>query len=471
MQRRIFWSMLGVMGVALFIALATTSVLRQRAVDDRARELARQATVTASLLDEQLSNRIGADQRAAVPRIRLLLEQVRRIGGHDFLEAGVVTAPGTVEPLLPDSPLLSAVAGEASRLTRSDATQGTLETEVRGAPIIATLQLVRLSDGDGSTVLIAIGREEPLLRGGEFGPRAWIAFAVGAALAAVLAAVLSRRIGHRLDHVRAAASRVAGGDFTARAEVDGDDDIATLATAFNEMAADLDASRRREREFLLSVGHDLRTPLTTIRGYAEGLHSGLIDSDDLPRVARVLDTQTTRLSRLIEDLMLLARLEAREFSIRPEPVDVGAFVQGLVDADQARAERLGVTLTADVVGVGTISVDPDRFGQALGNLLDNAFRYSPEGSEVVVTLRDVDGAAELRVSDNGPGIEESDLGRVFDRLYVAQRYQPLRPEGSGLGLSIVRELVRAHGGAVHAESVVGRGTTLVVRLPMHETPD
>ncbi len=468
MQRRIFWSMLAVMGVALFIALATTSVLRQRAIDDRARELTRQATVTASLLDEQLTNRIGADERGAIPRIRVLLEQVRRIGGHDFLEAAIVTGPGTVEPLLPDSPLLGAVAGEASRLTRSDATQRTLETEVRGAPIIATLQLVRLGEDDGATVLIAIGREEPLLRGGEFGLRAWIAFAVGAALAAVLAAVLSRRIGRRLDRVRVAASRVADGDFTARADVDGDDDVATLATAFNEMAADLEASRRREREFLLSVGHDLRTPLTTIRGYAEGLHSGVIDGDDLPRVARVLDTQTTRLSRLIEDLMLLARLEAREFSIHTEPVDLAGLVQGLVEADQPRADRLGISLTADLEPIGTIAVDPDRFGQALGNLLDNAFRYSPEGSEVLITLREDGRAAELRVSDNGPGIEESDLGRVFDRLFVAQRYQPLRPEGSGLGLSIVRELVRAHGGTVEAESVVGRGTTLVVRLPMRD---
>ena len=463
MQRRIFWSMLAVMGVALFIALATTSVLRQRAVDDRARELARQATVTASLLDEQLANRIGADQRSVAPRIRVLLEQVRRIGGHDFLEAAVVTDRGIVEPLVPDSPLLESIGSEANRLAGSDATQATLETEVRGAPIIATLQLVE--PGGATALLVAIGREEPLLRGGEFGPRAWLAFAVGAVLAAVLAAVLSRRIGRRLEIVRGAAGRIASGDFAARADVEGDDDVAALAASFNDMAADLEASRTREREFLLSVGHDLRTPLTTIRGYAEGLHSGVIAPDDLQRVAGVLDTQTTRLSRLLEDLMLLARLESREFSVRREDVDLAALVRGLVEAERSRAAGLGLALSVDVADVGTVAVDPDRFGQALGNLLDNAFRYSPEGTTVTVSLRDVGTDVELRVADNGPGIEESDLDRVFERLYVAQRYQPLRPEGSGLGLSIVRELVAAHGGMVAAESVVGHGTTLVVRLP------
>lgn len=469
MQRRIFWSMLAVMGVALFIALATTSVLRQRAIDDRTRELARQATVTASLLDEQLTNRtVGADRVGAV-RARLLLEQVRRIGGHDFLEAGVVTEPGVVEPLVPDSPLLDSVAAEAGRLTRSDATQATLETEVRGVPIIATMQLIELGERSGTVLLIAIGREEPLLQGGEFGPRAWLAFIVGAVLAAVLASVLSRRIGRRLDEVRAAASRVAEGDFTARAGVEGDDDLAALAAAFNDMAAELEASRIREREFLLSVGHDLRTPLTTIRGYAEGLHRGVIEADELPRVARVLDTQTTRLSRLIEDLMLLARLEAQEFSIRSEAVELAPLVRGLVEADMPRAERLGIAMHLELGDVGSVDVDPDRFAQMLGNLLDNAFRYSPEGSLVLVTLEAVDGSAELRIKDNGPGIERSDLERVFDRLYVARRYQPLRPEGSGLGLSIVRELVRAQGGSVSVESQVGDGTTLVVRFPLIES--
>ena len=292
-----------------------------------------------------------------------------------------------------------------------------------------------------------------------------LAFGVGA----VLAAVLSRRIGRRLERVGAAARRIADGDFTVRADVDGDEDVAVLAGTFNDMAAGLEVSRDREREFLLSVGHDLRTPLTTIRGYAEGLNRGVITADDLPRVAAVLDMQTARLSRLIEGLMLLARLEAREFTMRVEAVDLAALTHGLLESETARSERLGVSLRSNLADVGTAIVDPDRYGQLLGNILDNAFRYSPEGAEIVVSLDIVNGAAQLRVADSGPGIEEADLERVFDRLYVAQRYQPLRPEGSGLGLSIVRELVAAIGGTVRVESTVGAGTALVVSIPLADT--
>lgn len=464
MQRRIFWSMLAVVAVALLIALAGTSVLRQRAIDERRRELTRQAAVTAVLIEEQLP-RVGRDGGNARAPVGPLLEQLRRVGGHDYLEAGIVRRSGEIETLVEGSPLLEATDRQAVRLARSGDVRATFETEVEGESIIANLQLIELAPPSRLMVIIAVGRQEPLLDASPSGLRGLLAFGVGALLAAAVAGILARRIGRRVGVVGHAANRLAEGDFGVRASLDGDDDISELADAFNRMAEQLEALRDREREFLLSVGHDLRTPLTTIRGYAEGLHSGVIAGGDLPRVAELLDTQTTRLSRLIEDLMLLARLEAREFTIRFERVDLASLVEGLLEADRARADRLGVALHADLADVGEAMLDPDRFGQMMGNLLDNAFRYAPEGSEVVVSLRSDEEDAVLRITDRGPGIEEAHLERIFERLYVAQRYRPLRPEGSGLGLSIVRELVGALGGTVTAESTVGRGTSIVVRLP------
>jgi signal transduction histidine kinase len=214
----------------------------------------------------------------------------------------------------------------------------------------------------------------------------------------------------------------------------------------------------------MSVGHDLRTPLTTIRGYAEGLDAGEIEAADLARVGSVLRTQTDRLSRLVEDLTLLARLEAREFTLRTEPVDLAAHLKEIVEGYRTRADDAYVRLEFEAEPIGVLDVDPDRVAQICGNLLDNALRYTPDGGVVRVEVLGEDGRAAIRVTDSGPGIDAEDLDHVYERLYVAQRYRPVRPEGSGLGLSIVKELADAMGAEVTVTSELGVGTTVVVAL-------
>jgi signal transduction histidine kinase len=185
----------------------------------------------------------------------------------------------------------------------------------------------------------------------------------------------------------------------------------------------------------------------------------------MQRVGEVLHRQTDRLSRLVEDLMMLARLEAREFTLRPEIVELGAHIDGLVEAHRQRAEGMEVELVATLDEVGDVVIDPDRVDQILGNLIENALRYTPAGGSVTVTLQGGDEWVSLGVADTGAGIEADDVPRVFERLYVAQRYQPVRPEGSGLGLSIVKELTEALGGWVEFVSAPDLGTTVTVRLP------
>ena len=288
---------------------------------------------------------------------------------------------------------------------------------------------------------------------------------VGALLALAVSALVSRRLGKRLSGLEEAAVNLAGGEFGARAPVEGDDDVAELGRTFNYMASSLQQAQRRERDFLMSVGHDLRTPLTTIRGYAEALDAGVIDADDFPRVADVLHRQTDRLSRLVEDLMLLARLEAREFNLRPESVDLAAHIHEQAEEHRVRAEKLGVRFEAHIQPVGSVFIDPDRVAQVVGNLVDNALRYTPEQGAVRLTMTGTARQVVFEVADTGPGIDEDDLPRVFERLYVAQRYRPVRPEGSGLGLSIVKELVDAMRGSVEVTSRPGHGTKVSVALP------
>ena len=296
------------------------------------------------------------------------------------------------------------------------------------------------------------------------------ALGVAALLSALFSRLLARRITRRLDGLADAATALATGDVTARAPVEGDDEVTGVARSFNEMATQLEDLHLREREFLMSVGHDLRTPLTTIAGYAEVLEEGDLAPEETDRIAGVLATETSRLRRLVEDLMLLARLEAREFTLDLEDVDVAEHVRELVDGFGPRAEQARVRLDLEVESAGVARTDPDRVDQILGNLIENALRYSPEAGSVQVRVRPVEGEVELSVSDTGSGIDPADLPRVFEKFYVARHYRRIRPEGSGLGLSIVKQLVDALGGRVAVTSDVNEGTTVWVRLPKVAPP-
>ncbi|HDL41781.1 MAG TPA: HAMP domain-containing histidine kinase [Actinobacteria bacterium] len=328
---------------------------------------------------------------------------------------------------------------------------------------------IRIVDNSGQEIVIAIGSRAGIIDRELFNRPMVVATIVGLLAAIGLSLLVSQQLGKRIDALSDAAGAVAGGDFSARVEIGGSDEVAQLAESFNDMAAELADAQRRERDFLMSVGHDLRTPLTTIRGYAEALDAGRVDEDRMPRVAAVLHAQAQRLARLIEDLMLLSRLEAREFTMRYEPVDLTAHLAEAVDVLVTRAEPLDIAIKSDLAELPVGETDPDRISQIVGNLFDNALRYSPEGGTIRVSLtRPEEHSARISVSDNGPGIDSEDLPHVFERLYVAQRYQAVRPEGSGLGLAIVAQLVDALGGAVQVESELGNGTTVHVTLPWRE---
>ncbi|MEA3018585.1 MAG: two-component system, OmpR family, sensor kinase [Actinomycetota bacterium] len=281
-------------------------------------------------------------------------------------------------------------------------------------------------------------------------------------VAAVVGIGLARSLTRRLRDTEGVARRISDGDLSARvARDEGSDEVATLARSVNDMASTLERSRDLDRHFLLTVSHDLRTPLTSIRGYAEAISDGA--APDTPRAAAIIVSESKRLERLVADLLELAKLDASQLSLHPARVDVAEIALDTLDAFRPAAADAGVLVQSDVAGPAMADVDPDRLGQVIANLVENALKHTSTMIRVEVTTGG--GMATVVVTDDGAGIAADDLPRIFDPLYVGRR-TPRRQVGSGLGLAIVRQLVTAMGGDVEAANEDRGGARLVVRLPL-----
>ena len=283
----------------------------------------------------------------------------------------------------------------------------------------------------------------------------------GALLAVVLSYLLARRLTRPIGALAAATRRLASGESGVEVPVQGEDELAGLGRSFNEMSVELGLARESQRAFLESVSHELKTPLTSIRGYAEALDEGAVAPAE---AGRVIGAESDRLERLVFDLLDLARLGRAGFAVRREPVDLVAVSRAAVGRHLPRARELGVSLSCSSTaengawGVG----DEDRLLQATSNLIENALRLTPSGGSVTVSAR----AGRIAVRDTGPGLAEDDLPRAFERFYLYDRYRSERAVGSGLGLAIVQELTAAMGGGVQAASLPGGGAEFTLWVPV-----
>ena len=285
-----------------------------------------------------------------------------------------------------------------------------------------------------------------------------IAAGVGAGIAAIAAFLLAGAAARPIGRVALASRRLAAGETHGPLPVQGPTEVASRALAFNQMAEELDRVKDAERSFLLSVSHELKTPLASIRGHGEALLDQVLD---VPKGAGVVVQEAKRLERLVRDLLDLARLNQRVFSVTPQPVDLSEAATEAVVRHESEARRVGVTLVAEAPAAAPATADPDRVLQVLSNLIENALRSTPAGGRVTVTAS----PGELSVADTGPGLAAEDLPRAFERFFLHGRYGTNRAVGTGLGLAIVKELTEAMEGSVTVESTVGHGTTFVVRLP------
>jgi two-component system sensor histidine kinase BaeS len=284
-----------------------------------------------------------------------------------------------------------------------------------------------------------------------------VAALVGGVLAALIAFLLARRIARPVRRVAAASRSLARGEHPEHVPVEGATELATLATAFNDLASQLAQAREAERSFLLSVSHELKTPLTAIRGYAEAVQDGAIEPRE---AAATVAAEAARLERLVHDLLDLARMNRTDFSVHPSEIDLSEVAEDAVRRYQPQATAFGVELTVVSEGPAPAVADADRVLQVVSNLVENALRLTPAGGEVRV----VTAPGLLRVEDTGPGLEDSDRDRAFERFYLHERYGRERSVGTGLGLAIVKELTEAMGGTVSVESEPGLLTTFTIRL-------
>jgi signal transduction histidine kinase len=277
-----------------------------------------------------------------------------------------------------------------------------------------------------------------------------------------------------LEELVDASGRLAAGDRSARVEVGGLAETAALGAAFNEMADELEreASQRDQLdrlkdEFVLTASHELRSPLTSVQGFAELL---MLDRDSLTQkqvetVEIILDN-CRHLVRLLNDLLDLARSDAGRLGITPQPTAVAPLVEDVVRTMRAQTDRTQQNLSQAIEpDLPSIYVEADRIRQILVNLLTNAHEYSPEGASIEVMAQRAGAEVEISVTDNGPGIPESQLEHIFERFVRGDAGLTQRVGGTGLGLAISKSLIELHGGTIAAESTPGVGSTFTLRLP------
>ena len=431
LRARLFAAIALVALLSLALALALGAILTRRAVE---RNTLRDVSAQFDLLVER-------EREALVPfgRLRSLQEFL------DRQDERVVQVPvdGSSSLLPPDRAVL---------LRRGARLDGTLQEDGT-----RYLYAARLVNGKGFI----------LLRPASSTTSAWrphieglVAAAVAtAALGALIAFLLARAIARPVRRVAEATRGLASSTTTTPlVPVEGARELALLAESFNDVAVALAKAREAEQAFLLSVSHELKTPLTAIRGYAEGLGEGALPVDE---AAATIVAESRRLERLVGDLLDLARMRKAEFSVRREPIDLGAIAQEALRRYDVQARDFGVALEAEGAATSPATGDADRTLQIVSNLVENALRLTPAGGSV----RIVTAPGSIRVEDTGPGLRPEELGQAFERFYLYSRYGRERPVGTGLGLAIVKELAEGMGGTVSAESTPGGPTVFTVRLP------
>ncbi len=290
-----------------------------------------------------------------------------------------------------------------------------------------------------------------------------VGLVVGLGAGAGTARVLTRP----LRRTAAAARELGSGRRDVRVPVEGPPEVAEVAESLNALAGALETSEARQRTFLLSVSHELRTPLTAVRGFGESIADGVVEGDEARDAARVVVDEADRLTRLVEDLLGLARLGADDFRLELAPTDLAALLDQAAGAWGPRASAAGVRLVVERPGVPlVVHTDAGRVRQVLDGLAANAVRLTPAGAPVVLAVRPTPNGAVLEVRDGGPGLTAEDRAVAFEPGALGARYRDERPVGVGIGLSLVHALVQRLGGGIAVGVSPEGGAAFAVSLPI-----
>ncbi len=324
-----------------------------------------------------------------------------------------------------------------------------------GSPIVLGVFWANPAGTDvASTIGLAAAINRFLLWGG----------LLAAAIALLITFFFSRRIAAPLRELTQAARQLGRGDLSQRVKYNGKDEMGELTNTFNSMASDLERTESLRRNMVADSAHELRTPVSNIRGYLEAIRDGVVNPE--ADTMNILYEETMQLSNLIDDLQDLTLADAGELKLDRRPESISEVIKHTV-AMQAHVEAKGLNIVTNVPdNLPSLNIDRRRIGQVLRNLLDNAAKHTPVGGTITVSAILRNGSVSITVSDTGEGISAADLPNVFERFYRVDRSRDRATGGSGLGLTIAKRLIEAHGGNIEVQSELGKGTSFTITIPV-----
>ena len=287
-----------------------------------------------------------------------------------------------------------------------------------------------------------------------------------------LSLVIGQWIAKPLKQMSGAALKMENGNYQPIA-LDGPREVQQLGEALNEMAHKVQTSQQSQREFLANVSHELKTPLTSIQGFSQAILDGAVQSPEaLKQAAGVIYQESSRMFRLVVDLLSLARLEAGTADLQRTPLDLATLLRSIVEKFSIQSQKVNVSMSIDLAPSLVIIGDGDRLAQVFTNLVDNALKFTPENGQVTVRASQQDGNATVSVVDSGIGIDPQDQPRIFERFYqVDKSRKGGAGRGVGLGLAIAAQIIAAHGGRIWLNSQPGMGTTFTISIPLAQPDD
>jgi signal transduction histidine kinase len=457
-------SLVGLLTASLVFAVLGVQLVRSQTVASDLTELETTAIGLAKLISQDAATDIQAkgSYKPTPERIAALASIVGK--GTQFTYTGAQLDPN---PLGVPSPLQRRAIAQVNldTLERDGVQRFDYTIPETGVKAIAAAAPITF-DPEGIVGAAVVIRERAELGSvwRRFASRVLIAAGIGLGIAMLVTILFSRRALSPLKRLEAAARDVGRGDLDTRVAITGTQEIDALTSAFNTMVRELQHRETLTRDFLMRVTHDLRTPLTAIRGHTQALTDGVVPAEAIPRSLHAIEDESARLEALVTDLLDLAKLEARRFRLDLDAVDGNDLVDRAFQAYAGEATQRNLTYEHELTPLPALFTDDARVRQIIGNLIDNAFRWAPDGGTVRVSAHPrAGGGAVIVVADNGPGISMDRQMEIFEPF--RSENTPDGQHGSGLGLAISRQLARALGGDLRVESRLGAGSRFILELP------